>query len=618
MKDQFLPFIRLAQLVAAIVAILVAVGPPGTFLYFGYVHDEAEVSGELEFKANEIGRMIHADPEFWNFKEDRIQEIISDPRGGSQRQFHRVIDADGDIVAHSPEVRPRFRWPTIVLRKTLEDFERPVGVLEIEHSMEPVYVQAIVIGVFSAIVGILVFWSLKVLPLRLMERAWNRVAFLASHDALTGLPNRSLYLDRLDHALEASRRSKKTVTVFSLDLDFFKDVNDTLGHAAGDAVLKEVAKRLSDNLRDGDTLARFGGDEFAVILLDIEKPQQTAAVAQRMIDDLSQPFQIGDNDVVIGASIGMSVATETDAPDAVALLKNADLALYRSKTNGRGTYHFFKEDMDSALLERKSIEMALRVALANGKLELHYQPLIDLKTRKALGMEALLRWTDEELGEIEPLRLIPIAETTGLMRPISEWVLNTACKDALAWDPLTVAVNLSPSMFQQSGLVDMVKAALANSGLPAHRLELELTEDVLIKETDNVLAVLRELKALGVRISMDDFGTGYSSLSYLRRFPFDKLKIDRSFISEIDTNVEAQAIVRAIIGMSEALNMSIVAEGVETDSQVDVLLAEGCGEVQGFLFGRPMPRNSLQTLLEVTGAIEKSDPGSEPDTAIQA
>lgn len=597
------PFIRLAKWLALIVALLISAGTPAAYLYFGYEGKIGEITGEMNTEAQQVSRLINGNPEYWQFEGLRIGELIGFRGESSDKQLHRVFGSDGDVIAQRPSQAPAFFWPTLSRQKVLYDYGKAVGRIELVHSLKSLYQRTMIVGIISMLAGALVYWGLRVVPLRLLRRAWERIRFLASHDELTGLPNRVTFLDRLAQAFAGARRSYTPVTVYSLDLDHFKDVNDTLGHAAGDLLLQRAARRMQECLREGDTLARLGGDEFAIFQTGIEQPETAAALAERIISELSRPFDLNGHDVVIGASVGMSISTGDDPENPEQLLMNADLAMYSSKKNGRGTYHFFQEEMNAELKARKAIEVDLRKALRDGEFELHYQPQVDLSSQRIIGLEALLRWHHAERGDVPPAEVIPVAESTGLIRPLSEWVLRTACREALNWAPLRIAVNLSPSLFQQKGLVEMVERALKESGLPADRLELEITEEILMTDTERTLDLLGRLKALGVHIAMDDFGTGYSSLSYLRRFPFDKIKIDNAFIADLHQNGDAKAIVQAIISMGHALKMQVNAEGVETIEQANILMGEGCQEVQGYLYGRPMRKKDIATLLRSAGTL---------------
>jgi len=422
----------------------------------------------------------------------------------------------------------------------------------------------------------------------------ERIRHMARHDALTQLPNRVQFLEEMAGAEAAIDRGDR-VAVLCIDLDHFKGVNDTLGHALGDKVLQQASARLWGTTRENDVLARLGGDEYALLLRDIDKPSDAAAIAERIVKTMGQPFSIEGHQVVIGASVGIAVAPQ-DGQTSDELMKNADLALYKAKNEGRSTFHFFEAGMDAAIQKRRTIEAGLRLALAQNELRLVYQPLVGLKENRVTCLEALLRW-DSPRGTISPAEFIPIAEETGLIVPIGEWVLREACRQATQWSGVRVAINLSPVQFKNKRLYETVEAALRESGLPPTRLELEITESLLLADNEPTLKTLHKLRALGVRISMDDFGTGYSSLSYLRSFPFDKIKIDRSFMRDLKSKGDSLAIIKAVIGLGHSLGMSTTAEGIETEEQLAAVREQGCNEVQGFLFSPPVSAAAVTEML---------------------
>ena len=437
-----------------------------------------------------------------------------------------------------------------------------------------------------------------------------RIKYMAHHDALTDLPNRLLLRERLEQALKGNA----PVAVLWLDLDRFKEVNDTLGHAVGDALLKAATERLQACVRERDTVARLGGDEFAIIQTGAGQPVGATTLALRIVEAISAPYHICDHQIVVGVSVGISVAPD-DATDADQLLRNADLALYRAKNEGRGTYRFFEPGMDARMHARRQMELDLRSALANGGFELHYQPVFNLDTNTITAFEALLRWTHPERGSISPTQFIPLAEETGLIGAIGAWVLREACRQAQTWpDSIRVAVNLSPLQFKQNDLEALVMSALAASGLAPGRLDLEITESVLLKNTDKTLATLHQLRGLGVRISMDDFGTGFSSLSNLRSFAFDNIKIDRSFVQGLGQSEQCSAIVQAVAGLGAGLDVTTIAEGVETADQLEWVRAFGIIEVQGFFLGRPVPAAEVPSLIASMQA--RARPAAQPPLLI--
>ena len=430
------------------------------------------------------------------------------------------------------------------------------------------------------------------------KRAEARLAFLAQHDALTGLPNRKLLRRQMDDKLQRTRRGADKAAVLVLGLDNFKVVNDTLGHGTGDKLLRAVGKRLRSILREQDLLARLNSDEFAIIESGLARPEDAVTLARRLQAALADPFLIDGNTVSVGATIGIAMAPG-DGDDFERLLKNADMALSRAKNESRGTFSFFEAGMDARAQSRRRIENDLREAIQNDVLRPHYQPLIDLSNGRIIGFEALVRWPHPERGMIPPVEFIPVAEETGLISALGGLMLRRACMDAAAWpDDVRVAVNLSPLQFRVDNVLAQVTEVLRQTGLPARRLELEITETLVLEKSDQVLATLQALRALGVRISMDDFGTGYSSLSYLRSFPFDKIKIDRSFVKDLADNREAQAIIRSIVSLGHGLGVAITAEGVETEAELRCLRAEGCLEGQGYLFSRPRPNADIVKLLQ--------------------
>jgi diguanylate cyclase (GGDEF)-like protein len=439
-------------------------------------------------------------------------------------------------------------------------------------------------------------WVATIEDITQRRRAEEKIAHLAHYDGLTELPNRILFRERLEQSLQAIRPDEQLAVLY-IDIDEFKSINDALGHPVGDELLKAAAERLRDCLGETDVAARLGGDEFAVIQAAIKELSETTALVDRIHAAIRQPFECMGHLITTDASIGIALAPG-DGVDLDQLLKNADLALYGAKGDGRRTYRFFEAGMEHRAKARRSLELELRQAIGDGGFEAHYQPVVNLEDGKVSSCEALLRWRHPERGMISPAEFIPVAEDSGLINELGLWVLNTACTEAAAWpDHVRVAVNVSPIQFRSQSLALKVAAALAASGLAANRLELEITEAVLIRDDDVALDMLHQLRDLGVRIALDDFGTGYSSLSYLQRFPFDKIKIDRSFIKDIDGPGASSAIVQAVVNIAAASNMTTTAEGVETEQQRDLLRILGCTEMQGFLFSPAIPADEVRRLL---------------------
>lgn len=433
------------------------------------------------------------------------------------------------------------------------------------------------------------------------KRVEQSVRYMAHHDALTGLPNRTLFRDRLAHAMTQADRHNQVLAVMFLDLDRFKAINDTLGHNAGDQLLVVAADRLRACVRDGDTVARLGGDEFTVIVEDILEPQDAAVVAQKIIDTLSQPFHLQGHEVFISASVGITVYPHDDR-ETDNLLRNADAAMYQAKAFGRDNFQFYLPEMNVKAHERLRLESGLRRALERNEFELYYQPRVDLFSGSVIGAEALLRWRHPEMGLVLPKEFIPILDETGMINQVGEWALHQACSQNKMWQamglpPIRIAVNLSVRQFFQKDLALAVERALSQTALDPDYLELEITEDLLLEYNQTNTITLAKLKNLGVHISIDDFGTGYSSLSYLKRLPIDMLKIDQSFVRDIERDADGKAIASAIIAMAASLRLTVIAEGVETHEQLAFLRAQGCNEIQGYSFSHPLTATDFEQLL---------------------
>ncbi|MGH7539640.1 MAG: EAL domain-containing response regulator [Gemmatimonadota bacterium] len=442
---------------------------------------------------------------------------------------------------------------------------------------------------------------------RARRRAEQRLHYLAHHDALTGLPNRLLFMDRLQQALYDAERHDRLVAVAFVDLDRFKTVNDTLGHAVGDRLLEAVALRLSACVRSGDTVARLSGDEFTLVLADMAHPEDAASEAQKILDSLTLPFRIDDRELYIGASLGITLCP-LDAGDPESLLRYAVSALHQAKRQGRNNFQFFTQAMGELAAESLALEHDLRRDIERGEFELHYQPIVETGARRIVPLEPQLRWERPGHGAIEPSSFIPLAEEIGLIVPLGDWVLEHACYQAALWlrdgiSTVPIAVNISAVQFRRGDLAELVQAALEAAGLPGSALAIELTETALLDDPQLTTDALARLRHLGVQVSLDDFGTGYSSLAYLNRLPLDHLKIDRSFIQHAPDRSDATAIASAIIAIGRRLGLGVVAEGVETERQAEFLSAEGCDLMQGYLFGRPLPAAEVEPRLrQATGA----------------
>jgi diguanylate cyclase (GGDEF)-like protein len=429
------------------------------------------------------------------------------------------------------------------------------------------------------------------------EELQAKSQYLAYHDSLTGLGNRLLFKEQLDEALKDVSVTPHPLAVLFLDLDGFKAVNDTLGHSVGDLLLKSIAAKLRDLLPSTDRIARLGGDEFAILQMSSPQPTSSTLLAEQIIEIVAHPHNIDGHDVTVGASIGVAIARPGEM-STESLLKSADLAMYSAKSDGRGTYRIFDPQMDAVVQTRRSLERDMRTSLAQGGFELYYQPLVNLQTKRVTAFEALMRWNHRDRGAVPPSEFIPVAEDMGLIIQLGEWALRQACAEAADWpDDIRVSVNLSPLQFSKGNLVATVVNALASSGLSASRLELEITESVLLEKSERNISILNQLRELGARISMDDFGTGYSSIGYLRSFPFDKIKIDQSFVRDLLVDEGSLAIVRAIASLGVSFGMTTTAEGVETEEQMRCLNLEGCVEVQGYLYSKPVPTSEIARVL---------------------
>jgi diguanylate cyclase (GGDEF)-like protein len=517
----------------------------------------------------------------------------------SDEQSILVRPLDKSSIAGYTLLFDVFGQPALLLRVDLPREIYQQGKSSIRYFLS--WVTIIGLGVV-----VLTHWLMGklVLSRQQQERSEQSLAYLATHHPATGLPNRTLLLDRLRQALAYSRRYQLTVAVLQIDLDNFKVVNDSLGHSAGDRLLKAAARRLGKRNRAGDTLAQLGGDDFVLLLPYLAEAQRAAIVAQKLLAVMKRPFSVAGKKLFITASIGITVAP-LDGVDAETLLRNADIALYQAKEQGRNTYQFFAQDMNIRTMARLTLETDLRRALEREEFLLHYQPRIDVPTGRITGMEALVRWQHPERGLVPPLEFIPLAEETGLILPLGEWVLRTACAQNRAWQQgglpaLRVSVNLSALQLRQPDLIERIEQILVETGLDPRHLELEITESILMKNVESTLLILARLREAGIALAMDDFGTGYSSLSYLKRFPLDLIKIDYSFVRDLTRDASDAALVRTIIAMASNLNLHSVAEGVETAEQLAFLRRHGCDTVQGFYFSPPVPAEEFVKLFRST------------------
>ncbi|HYH28338.1 MAG TPA: EAL domain-containing protein [Actinomycetota bacterium] len=524
----------------------------------------------------------------------------------------RVNRAFCEIVGYGPQQLTRFIYSELThpddLPGELEQLERLLAGEVASYSIEKRYLHSaghpVWVRLHRSVIrdgsGRPTHFISQVEDITQPKQSQLMLTHMVMHDALTGLPNRTLAVDRLEQALARSKRKEATVAVLFLDLDRFKVINDSLGHSAGDRLLMAVGHRLSEAVRPSDTVARVGGDEFLIVCDDVADQDEALGIGRRVLEAVSRPFRVAEGEVVLATSVGVTLARAGDSPED--LIRDADAAMYRAKEAGRARCELFDETMRNGVVERLHLEQSLRRAIAREEFRLHYQPLVSMGTGEVLGVEALLRWEDPERGLVQPNDFIPLAEETGLIVPIGEWVLREACSQGARWralglGDLRVAVNLSVRQLLEPSLAEVVEEALAQSKLEPGKLCLEITESVLTTDAEASVEALRALKRLGVQLAVDDFGTGYASLIYLKRFPVDVLKVDRAFVSGLGTDPEDSAIVAGVVGLAKTLGLTPIAEGVETERQQDALVSLGCDLAQGYLFSRPQPADAVSLSL---------------------
>jgi diguanylate cyclase (GGDEF)-like protein len=592
---------RTVTLLAGLAALVIAAAPPAASFLAARDRLDGVLETSARLHAAEVAILAPQTPGFWDF--DALHLTAPDEEaGGTIPERRRVYDVTGRLVLESAPARD-LAWPVMSHSAPIMDGATRLGQAVASRSFRQALIMSLLVALVSALGGILIFVVLRVVPLRLLQQAQDRAVYLSSHDVLTGLPNRAVFGDRLRQAQAGAHRTGGLAAILCLDLDRFKFINDTLGHAAGDIVLRTVALRLRACLRAGDTLARLGGDEFAVILPTADSALAIESLAARLIEAVERPIDIDGAAGSVGVSIG--IAFGEPGLDQDQWLQNADVALYQVKSSGRGQWCVFTHGMNDHLRESRALAAALRVAVAEQQFFLHYQPQVCLDGGRLVGAEALVRWDRPGSGLVSPARFIGVAEETGLIGAIGAWVLHQACQTAARWpETLGIAVNVSPMQFRLPHFHETVVEALAASGLAPSRLELEITEGMLLSDTTETLVILNGLRALGVKLAMDDFGTGYSSLGYLQKFHFDKIKIDLSFVRRLGTDPEAAAIVRAILALSKAMGVTTIAEGVETWTQANILRDYGCEVAQGYLYGRPMASDAFAGLIGGTVARE--------------
>ena len=576
------------------------------YLLIGYAGIRQMAAEDAKVQAQHVGHTISANAEVWRFATERLADQIAEFR--HERTQSRLTDTSGKLLA---KIGEDCTGICISDHAPLMDYGKVVGELAVEIDIVPMLLRGSVVGVLGLAIGFLLLRLLNHNVLDPLERTRKTNIELSFYDPLTRLPNRRLLMDRLGHALLAGDRSRKYGALMIMDLDNFKDLNDTQGHDVGDRLLIEVAKRIAASLRQEDTVSRFGGDEFVVMLEGLDQDQasaakQTEVIAEKIHYALNQPYAVCSNGQATHStpSIGVTLFCGKE-PSVDVLLKQADVALYRAKDAGRNAIRFFNPEMQRAIDSRSEMETALHNSLQAEELQLFYQPQVD-QNGCLTGAEALLRWLPQGREPISPAEFIPLAEDTGLIIPMGLWVMQTACAQLKTWadSPLTrdlqIAINVSARQFAQPDFVEKVRDTLRISGADPAMLQLELTESMVLESIDKVIDRMQQIKALGVSFALDDFGTGFSSLSYLKKLPLDQLKIDRSFVREVSSDPNDAAIVRAIIAMSHSLGMQVIAEGVETEAQRDFLNNNGCTHYQGYLFGKPVPINEWGTSLSAS------------------
>ncbi len=572
---------RIVTAVALITFVIIAAGGPTAYFLLMRANDVGRLEADANVRSFLMSQAVSSEPELWPYKAHLVQGILSRRFSSDEEDFRSVVDTNGAAL-YSIGTPLADGW-TVTVARPVYDSGRIVAQVEIRHSTRHLLASTGLVATLSWFLGLCGFFAVRTLPMRALEQAWTK----ATHDPLTGLPNRLLLADRIAQAAALSARSNTTFAIHCLDLDHFKEINDSRGHGAGDVLLAQAADRMRSCLRQGDTLARVGGDEFILLENDVSSPDDAAATAERLIEAIRRPFDLNGTPAMVSTSVGIALY-EKDGQSASELLQNADSALYRAKALRRGTLHFFDKALNERLDARKRLERELRAALAADQFELLYQPQVSLPDGKIAGVEALVRWNHPTRGILGAHEFISLAEETGLIVPVGEWVLRTACAQAIGWRDITLAVNISPAQFRKGNIVDTVRATLEETGFPGRRLELEITEGLLITDTDATLGMVNELRRLGVRFAMDDFGTGYSSLGYLHKFRFDKIKLDKSFVHDLGKRPDADAIAHTVVDLARTLRIRANAEGVETQLQLDRLIAEGYEEAQGYLFTQPL------------------------------
>ena len=591
---------RILTWIALFISTCITILLPGVAGYSTYHAMRQVMQTEVEINARLVTQVINANPQMWTAQTSRLEELLGRRPLDGTPEARLVLDSKGSVVA---EVRETLDGPLEEAHAAVHDAGVPVGTIVIQRSLRPLGVRVGLLLVIALALGTAIYMVLQWLPVRALSRAHDRLTHQATHDALTGLPNRGLFLDRLEQAMARSQRSRRGLAVLFIDLDGFKDVNDSLGHKSGDDLLRIVVQRVQVELsqtaaqgrrsNDGaNTLARFGGDEFCALVESVGSVTQISDTATRIVAALAQPFDIAGHQTYISCSIGITL-NRPDIVSADALLHEADLAMYRAKALGGNCAHFFDKTLEESVQNRLSLENDLRAALARHEFVLHFQPQVNLRSGEFVGFEALLRWQRPGVGMVPPAEFISTLEDSRLIVPIGTWVITAACEQLVEWDlagmpPLSIAVNLSARQFFDPELSSQIRQVLERTGITPNRLELELTESLLMEDTQLSRKLLRDFAEIGVRVAIDDFGTGHSSLAYLKRFEVNILKIDRGFVQNTPDDKENCAICAAIMTLAHNLGLRVVCEGVETDAELRFIASLGADVIQGYRLARPM------------------------------
>jgi diguanylate cyclase (GGDEF)-like protein len=595
---------RFISIVAIVAATVVGLALPGLYFLTNYKHEVGAVDALSNIHASLVTNAINKNPIMWRFEEHKLLALVEHRSHNEKHETnYSILDAGRNvIVSSSEELLPP---PVISHEVVLYDATKPVGYYKIEWSLRNLLLETLFVAAGGLLLALIIAIPLRTLPLRAIRQSQQRLAHMAHHDVLTGLPNRALLDDRLNQAILYAQRYQRFITLIFIDLDNFKTINDSLGHDVGDELLKRTAERIQRVVRRTDTVVRLGGDEFVILLFDQpEKAESITGTLQKIRDCVADPLSINNHMLRVTCSMGLATYPN-DGLDVSTLLKNADAAMYRAKELGRDNFQFYTAELNCKLQQRISLQQGLLNALANDEFVLVFQPQIQLKSGQIVGVETLLRWKHPERGLISPATFIPLAEETGMIVPIGEWVLRTACKQNKAWQNLgmphiKMSVNVSPRQFKENNWVATVAAALKESGMEPQYLELEITESLIMENVERAIATMNEIQGMGVQLSIDDFGTGYSSLSSLKHFPVARLKIDQSFIRGLPGNDDDQAIALAVIALGHRLNLLIVAEGVETEQQQTFLQDNECDEMQGYHFSKPVSAEEIERMFVTT------------------